>query len=438
MKPILVKAGIPIAVSFAGFILSMITSRRILHSKSSSSQTRVSSHETDSEEEFRDQESFHGLDSASSTFKEEEQQIITRTQIMNSLVNLHIQERPRLEEEILGLKCLVRTLQNRELELETLFIHYCELKDQELILNQLQNMLVLEAAHVEFLGLMVESMEAESGRLEAMVVEYLRVVEQLQSANMENGLLEMKVKKLLRKTSKHGRLFRIQASALRAKEAEVSRNHQELEQKENLIEDLKDEIMALKRIVDQLEEEKKELGEKLELVETSASSTSKIVEEVSAIDHQNQQLLTELEQLRNVRVAEAEELIHLRWINACLRHELTKNEEQQRHEQEDNKDEPLELEFEGKNEETDHNQGYESDNLSMVNENGEPCAGITGTNHKKPKLLNKFKRWVKGNEKCKRSCNEGEEYQKKCFGRQSVSDEPSEQHVAARKSCSSA
>jgi hypothetical protein len=40
-------------------------------------------------------------------------------------------------------------------------------------------------------------------------------------------------------------------------------------------------------------------------------------------------LVNELEKLQKDRAAEVTEVIFLRWMNACLRHELMKNREQQ-------------------------------------------------------------------------------------------------------------
>ncbi|KAI3997203.1 hypothetical protein MKX01_009047 [Papaver californicum] len=418
MKPILLKAGIPIAFSFAGFILSMITARKTIHSTSSSSHT----------------EDETGSDSSNS----EQEKLMTNTHLLNSLVSLQLQDRPRLEEEMLGLKHLVSSFQNRELELERRFVRYCGLKEQELKVSQSQNLLELELAHVEFYRLMVEFIEGENKRFGDMVVEYLKIGGRLESANTKNCLLEMKVKKLLSASRKYGHVASKQAFTLRAREAEGSRNREDLEQRDNMIKDLESEILELKQILDRLENEKStlieklelaeleknSLTEKLELAEISASSIPKI-EEVSTAEHQEDQLLTELEQLRN-----------LRWTN------LTKNQQQESHAKEEKHD-PLALNFNQKNEENDHNPGYDSDNYSIDTANGESSPHITtDMNHqRKPKLLKKLKRWMIGYEKTSKGyspCNEeGEDYQNKCFGRHSVSYEANEQHVAGRKSCSS-
>ncbi|CAL9002279.1 unnamed protein product [Prunus brigantina] len=53
-------------------------------------------------------------------------------------------------------------------------------------------MLLLEMAHVEFLNREVSSIEAESQMLEKLVVEYLRVLEQLEYWKSENGFLQRK------------------------------------------------------------------------------------------------------------------------------------------------------------------------------------------------------------------------------------------------------
>lgn len=272
MKPILLKAGIPLALSLAGFIYTMVMTRRRSLPKVSPVETQC---ETNYGEEFRDQESFHSLDSTSLP-SEEEEQPITGTQIMGLSQSSQIHDRPNLEEEILGLRSWVIALQDRERELEMRFLHYCDLKEQEAVLRELQNMLTLEIARAEFLSLEVEFIEAENQRIKAMVVEFLSVAEQLKSARLENRLLRRKVKKLLRTKKEHSRVLMQQTSVLQAGDAEIFRNHKELEQRAQVIKELEDEVTEQRRIVSQLQEEKKELVQKLELAETSVSSTSKV------------------------------------------------------------------------------------------------------------------------------------------------------------------
>ncbi|KAI3892112.1 hypothetical protein MKW92_039063 [Papaver armeniacum] len=284
--------------------LSMITTRkRIVHSKiSSSSQT--------------------GSDSTNS---EEEEEVMTDTHLLNSLVSLQLQDKPRLEEEILGLKRL------------------------------------LKLAHVDFI-------EAENKRFGDMV-----------SENLKNGNMLIK--------------------------AEASRNQEKLGHKDDMMKDLRNEILELKQILDQLEDQRNTSTEKL-----------KLIEEVSTAEHQDYQLLPELEQLQS---------------------RTGKHEQKKKHN-------PLELNFNQKNEENDHNPGYGSDNYFIDTANGESCTHITTVMNyqRKPKLLKKLKWWVIGYENTSKgystTCNDEEEdYQNKCFGRFLLHMKLNEHHVAGRKSCSS-
>ena len=59
-------------------------------------------------------------------------------------------------------------------------------------------------------------------------------------------------------------------------EAEILRNCDELETRSNFIRKLEEEVRELHKIMDQMQEEKNELLNKLELAENSASSISKV------------------------------------------------------------------------------------------------------------------------------------------------------------------
>ncbi|XP_042474929.1 protein CHUP1, chloroplastic [Macadamia integrifolia] len=452
-KPILLKAGIPLALSLGGLIYTMITTRRTPPPEVPPAETQVDDlPETDYHEEFPDRESFHSLDSYSLPSKEEAEQI-SYNQVTNSLESLLIRDGHDLEEELFSIRRWLIALEDKERELEMQFFHYCSLKEQESIIMELRNALTSEISRLELLALEAKLIEAENQRLEAVVVENQRIVEQLKSARVENGLLQRKVKKLLRNTRAHSRVLRQQASALQSTDDEILRNEKELERSSQVIKELEEEIMELRRILDQLKEEKKELVEKLELAESLASSTSKEkMQETENGDHD--QLLTKLEQLQKDRAAEVEELIYLRWINACLRHELFRNQQQQRTHHEEEGEEVVEvveeekaliLELEANEEKKDCGLEYDTDGSSTtVSKHQESCLGITrGSDHpfsKRQRLLRKLKRWVEGSEKCKKLWDEDKHLQHNegtSIRRQSGSYGAIEQHQAARKSCSS-
>ncbi|KAJ0088550.1 hypothetical protein Patl1_32321 [Pistacia atlantica] len=74
----------------------------------------------------------------------------------------------------------------------------------------------------------------------------------------------------------------------------------------------------------------------------------------------------------------------------------------------------MELEFEGCG---DHGMQHH-----LVLEHGEPCLNVENAgSSKRPKLLQKLKRWVEGSEKMKSKFDEKEKHEIKCFGRHSHS-----------------
>ena len=154
------------------------------------------------------------------------------------------------------------------------------------------------------------------------------------------------------------------------------------------------------------------------------------------------QLVCELKQLQNDRSTEVQELIYLRWCNACLRHELTRMNQEHQEQLEERKNQ-LKLNFSGSREIEDFEFDHESD--GTISGHDEPCFDSKIGHHthahskrRNLKLIEKFKRWVEGSEKRKQKLDEKEEHEFKCFGKHSVSDSAEEGHLPPRKSCSSA
>ncbi|PRQ43722.1 hypothetical protein RchiOBHm_Chr3g0471481 [Rosa chinensis] len=417
LKPVLLKAAIPLALSVAGFIYARILAQRSTHSKESLFESdQVSSLETNSQES-RDEDNFNSF-SCTCTLSMEE--------------SLEINDyKPKLEEEISRLRS---RLEDHS---------YCDMKERESALMELRNTLLLEMARVEFMDREVSFMEAESHRLEELVGEYLKVLEQFEEWKSENQLLQRQVKMLMTQASVQASTIREQDLKLEAREAEVGRVHDELETRKTVAKTLEDEIGELRMILDQLQDEKKGLLEKLELKENSASSISEIEGERIKIEDRTR-LSEELEQLQKDRAAEHMELINLRWSNACLRHELMKNNAQQEHGNEQ-KNSHLETDSEVSIE--IGNYGLEQElaagTASEQNVN-EPCLGNVSTDQarsKRRKLFGRLKRWVDGSDQKGRGRvmdeKERREEAVKCFGRHSVSDD-AEEHHHTRRSCSSA
>ncbi|KAJ9184387.1 hypothetical protein P3X46_004118 [Hevea brasiliensis] len=429
IKPLFLKAGIPLALSVAGFIYAKIISRRnIISDNSSSLETKVGkgSLETiDSHEVF-----------LNNSVKNDEEHMIISSQVLSSIESSDFtHDESSFEGELLGLRSRIEELQKRVLALETQFLQYHAMKEEESLLMEIKNKLVLEAAHVEFLDKEISSMEAEKERFENLVVEYLRVLEQLEFAKLENGLLRRKVRRISRKMKEQSRVVTEKNLKIETAEAEILRCYDALETRSSVIKKMEDEVRELQTIVNQLQEEKNELLIKLNPEENSASLASKIDAEVVTMEDYNQ-LVHELEQLRKDRATEIAELTYLRWTNACLRHELMRIHEQ-------------EQEIEQKKEHLDADGEIRDCGLvqqpdrSVLNIN-EPCIGVASSSpdqgcSKRKKLLHKLKKWVEGSEHMKSKLEEKEKQEIKCLGRLSVSEEAEEDHIIhTRRSCSSA
>ncbi|XP_038686179.1 protein CHUP1, chloroplastic [Tripterygium wilfordii] len=428
IRPVFLKAGIPLAISAAGFLFATIIARRRTSVNSSSPQTQVSSHKSDySHEDSMVEDSDQSINSTSLRCEDDEMEITTSPQLIESL---GIPDKCSFDEEILGLRTTLDECHQRERVLEMHFLSYQAIKEHESVLMEMSNTLLLEIARVEFMDRELSSVEAVNNKFDNLVVDYLRLLESFDLTKLENGLLKRKVKKLLRKTIKQSRIIREKNSKIEAREAEVLRTCQVLESRSSAIKKLEDEVKELQTVVDQVREERNELLRELNSAEKSASPISKSEAEGVTVEDYNQ-LLNEFEKLQKERAAEMEDLIYLRWSNACLKHQLMMNQEQQ-------KQIDLTLEFQ---EGEDHGYCGEEQQFDVsVVRHGEPSSSVAIDNKacpKRRKLLQKLKRWVlegSDDKKLKLEKQEG-----KCFGRFSVSDEPEEERAShPRRSCSSA
>lgn len=135
----------------------------------------------------------------------------------------------------------------------------------------------------------------------------------------------------------------------------------------------------------------------------------------------------ELQQLQKHEASEAEELIYLRWSNACLKHELMRRSQEEH---------TTGTSFGGIEE-----FGLDDEPDQRAVEQGDSYFGLTTRDHarsRRRKLIAKFKKWVEGSEKTKQSRLDVKERRgNKCFPRHSVSDGAEDAYIPARKSCSS-
>lgn len=254
IKPVILKAGIPLALSLAGVIYAWISTKKRLSSNLSAND--ANSPETNSHQEHKHEESCHSHSLAS--IEDEGCSTVS----MDASI-------PCLEQEIAVLRSQIEGMKIRELALRFQFDQYCDMKEQQSLLGEMKNMMSLETARVDLLDREISSMETENKRLENFAIQYLRVVEQIEYWKSENRMLRKKLQKLMRKSKALTRLTKEQTLKIKEEEAEISRNRDALGTKMNSIDKLEDEMRELQRVLDLLQDEKNELQKKLDIAEKS-------------------------------------------------------------------------------------------------------------------------------------------------------------------------
>lgn len=371
IKPIILKAGVPLAVSLAGLVYAWIITKKKL--------SKVSSFSENNSYTLENEIHSHDDDNFSSIEDEEENDSSIDSNVLSSSLVIY-ENHSCLEQEVACLRSKIEGMKIRELALTLQFEKYCEMKERESMLMEIKNMLSMEMSRVEFFDREISLLETETIKLENFVVQYLEIIEKVEYLKSENRVLEKKVKKLLKKSKAQSVLIKEQTLMVKEGEEEIMRNYDELQKRASVIDKLEDEIREMKMVLDNLVEEKNEALKKLEMLEGKQELHKKPlqyylqVESRDVMKEDYNKVLKELEHVKKEHENEVEELIYLRNINVCLRKELMKHE--------------LHCSF------LDHHQ-----NVS--------CIGSSSSSHgdpscsKKGKLIKRLKKWVDGSEKVK-------------------------------------
>ncbi|KAK1286190.1 hypothetical protein QJS10_CPB20g00404 [Acorus calamus] len=220
----------------------------------------------------------------------------------------------RMEQEIMNLRNTVKELKERERNLEMRLLEYYGLKEQDSIVKELENQLKISSMEVKIYALKIESLEADKNRLESQVLDYTSVVSELTSARAKIRKLKRNLCVKEQKIRQQIKELQERASTLR----EQNNRHQE-------VQILNEE---LRRVNMELVNEKLELERKLEPARMVDSFVAEKVpgqeglEETDHLKHVIDDQRKEIEQLQTEHCTEVEELVYLKWINACLRYEL--------------------------------------------------------------------------------------------------------------------
>lgn len=233
--------------------------------------------------------------------------------------------------EVERLRTLVKELEEREVKLEGELLEYYGLKEQETDFTELQKQLKMKTMEVDMLNITINSLQAERKKLQEEVAAGVSARKELEVARNKIKELQRQIQLDAGQTKGQLLLLKQQVSVLHAKEEEAARKDAELNRKLKVVKDLEVEVVELRRKSKELEHGKRELTLKLATAEakvndlttmTETELVSRAREEINNLRHANEDLTKQVEGLQMNRFSEVEELVYLRWVNACLRYEL--------------------------------------------------------------------------------------------------------------------
>ncbi|KAI8539231.1 hypothetical protein RHMOL_Rhmol09G0165500 [Rhododendron molle] len=233
--------------------------------------------------------------------------------------------------ELERLRSLVRELEEREVKLEGELLEYYGLKEQESDVTELQRQLKIKTVEIDMLNITIKSLQAERKKLQEEISNGAVARKELEAARTKIKELQRQIQLEANQTKGQLLLLKQQVSGLQAKEEEAFRKDSEVEKQLKALKELEVEVVELKRKNKELQHEKRELTVKLGAAEarirtlsemTETEMVARVREDVNNLRQKNEDLLKQVEGLQMNRFSEVEELVYLRWVNACLRFEL--------------------------------------------------------------------------------------------------------------------
>lgn len=225
------------------------------------------------------------------------------------------------EEEVELFKELWLSLQEREQRLELRLMELDSLREQEAAIRELESRASAAAVEARLLERKVASLQEENETLRAQASE-------LDAARTELGRAREKLRALGARVEGEREEARREAAALREMVTELEKKGEERERA------LAEEAAAMRKANVGLVEENRDLALRLQDAEQAASSVNLVIEEedmaeeANELRKTNERLTRQIEQLHGDHCKHVEELVYLKWVNACLRHELRGNDDQ--------------------------------------------------------------------------------------------------------------
>eukprot|EP01018_Ginkgo_biloba_P028111 Gb_27995 [translate_table: standard] len=233
--------------------------------------------------------------------------------------------------ELERLRNQVKELEEREVKLEGELLEYYGMKEQETSIAELQRQLKIKSVEIDMHKIKINSLEAQKKKMEEEVVEAEIRKKELETARTKIKELQRQIQMDSGQTKGQLLMLKQQVASLQANEKDASKKDFEIEKKLHSLKELDVEVVELRRTNKELQHEKRDLTVKLDAAEaqiatlsnmTESEMVAKAREEANHLRHANEDLSKQVEGLQMNRFSEVEELVYLRWVNACLRYEL--------------------------------------------------------------------------------------------------------------------
>lgn len=350
MKPILVNFGLALALSFAGFICSRLRITRVSPTgRSLGHESEVnlggdigatfSTSNTVSEEETctrgsRNKNSLIAPFSCSEQNGDRDEFLLPEFDELVKELEFEV-EAPRLkvgssreyavpdkndyEQEIIQLRNMVRLLQDKEQNLEVQLLEYCGLREQETVVMELQNRLKISNMEVKMFNLKTKNLQSENRKLKEQVADQEKVLAELDAEKAKIELLNNEIRREAEQNKEKIVSLKQRVAKLQEQEYKGSACDQDIKIKLQKLNAVESEVEELRKSNLKLQIENYDLARRLDSTQIVANDANR---ESECLRKENEGLMKQIEQLHSDRCSDLEELVYMRWINACLRYEL--------------------------------------------------------------------------------------------------------------------
>ncbi|KAL6608327.1 hypothetical protein ACP70R_041390 [Stipagrostis hirtigluma subsp. patula] len=232
------------------------------------------------------------------------------------------------DHEIHKLRDLVRSLQEREKTLELQLMECYGIQEQDATVKELENQLKINNVESKLYLLKIESLQSENQRLQAQLSDNSKIISELEATRAKCKQLKKKLASDAEQAKEKITSLQKIVDSLQHRETNEQKDNTEIEKKLKRLEKLENEAMELRAANSRLQQENAHLIRRLELTrlppvpKPKNSMEVKASEDADRVRQENERLTKEIEQLKSDRFADVEELVYLKWINACLRYEV--------------------------------------------------------------------------------------------------------------------